>query len=830
LLDSLLQEKVMDLPALLVFIGGFAVCAGAVFLISFLGAKEQTYEEALKEQKERNKDTKKPSKVKNADKKKKWKKSKGDGAEKNDADVEEDVVLVESVKEEEPVVVEETPEPSPLPTPEPKKPKSKKKKIVIEEVDVEEVAPEPVAVKPETIIPPVAEVVEEAVVETAAAEPVVEVAPEPVVKVTPTKTKAKKQKAESQAASTNNPRDLLTVIKKTAFNDEEAQAMINVLLTKQSGDSALNTSEEWIEQGKPSESQRLKQELAEVTKSLEEERNNKSVFEKQLTVMRRDLNEKLAGVKKALGAEHQRIMSEMAQNHTLQINQMKTRMGEMHNSELAMRGRIDELQLEKLHTVSQYQAQVDTLSHQLQMSQNVPAPTFNDPTLLSELEQLRSLRDRYEGQLNEFLLENKGLKEQVAQLEEVQGQLQGAREEVSRVSSSSSSLSTALTAAQAEANQLGLAKAALEAELARVSSQLEESRKAAPEASAAAQAELVTVRTKLTEKEAENVKLAEENERLAEQLASSVERPAADGEEAEKENGHAELEDAAPKGVEGLKVLLEQSEEWKDKFERLSMEHEKILAKHKATQIETEEKLAAHTAEIQAAATKNNELASSLAAAQEATTAVMARLFPDIQGCTEEKAVAYLANLSNSSSGEDVDRLEGQVEHYKTVLAQTESMLTSLQSSVESAESDWRHKLEATNKELTEVRGQAASLTVKNETLERELAECDSTEMQTQLAALQAQVLGYEAEKADLESRNAELSAKAEEMAQQVKELSTRQEELAKGNTGLQAALGVAQEAVERERGGIRALQEQLQTGKDTGLETGGPPSEEAVQ
>jgi len=602
----------MDLPALLVFIGGFAVCAGAVFLISFLGAKEQTYEEALKEQKERNKDSKKPSKVKNADKKKKWKKSKGDGAEKNDADVEEDVVLVESVKEEEPVVVEETPEPSPLPTPEPKKPKSKKKKIIIEEVDVEEVAPEPVAVKPETIIAPVAEVVEEAVVETpaAAAEPIVEVAPEPVVKVTPTKTKAKKQKAESQAASTTNPRDLLAVIKKTAFNDEEAQAMINVLLTKQSGDSSLNTSEEWIEQGKPSESQRLKQELAEVTKSLEEERNNKSVFEKQLTVMRRDLNEKLAGVKKALGAEHQRIMSEMAQNHTLQINQMKTRMGEMHNSELAMRGRIDELQLEKLHTVSQYQAQVDTLSHQLQMSQNVPAPTFNDPTLLSELEQLRSLRDRYEGQLNEFLLENKGLKEQVAQMEEVQGQLQGAREEVSRVSSSSSSLQTALTAAQAEANQLGLAKAALEAELARVSTQLEESRKAAPEASAAAQAELVTVRTKLTEKEAENVKLAEENERLAEQLASSVERPAADGEEAEKENGHAELEDAAPKGVEGLKVLLEQSEEWKDKFERLSMEHEKILARHKATQIETEEKLALHTAEIQAAAAKNNDLRS----------------------------------------------------------------------------------------------------------------------------------------------------------------------------------------------------------------------------
>jgi len=44
--------------------------------------------------------------------------------------------------------------------------------------------------------------------------------------------------------------------------------------------------------------------------------------------------------------------------------------------------------------------------------------------------------------------------------------------------------------------------------------------------------------------------------------------------------------------------------------------------------------------------------------------------------------------------------------------------------------------------------------------------------------------------------------------------LTEQQEELAKGNTGLQAALGVAQEALEKEKGGIKALQEQLQSGK----------------
>jgi len=123
-------------------------------------------------------------------------------------------------------------------------------------------------------------------------------------------------------------------------------------------------------------------------------------------------------VKKAAGAEHQRIMGELVAQHTHQMNQTNARLAEMHNNEMAMRSRLDEVQMEKIHTVTQFQAQVDNLAHQLQMAQNVPTPTFNDPSLLTELEQLRSLRDRYEGQLNEFLLENKNLKEQLTTLQE----------------------------------------------------------------------------------------------------------------------------------------------------------------------------------------------------------------------------------------------------------------------------------------------------------------------------------------------------------------------------------------------------------------------------
>merc|ERR1719270_2056392 len=53
------------------------------------------------------------------------------------------------------------------------------------------------------------------------------------------------------------------------------------------------------------------------------------------------------------------------------------------------------------------------------------------------------------------------------------------------------------------------------------------------------------------------------------------------------------------------------------------------------------------------------------------------------------------------------------------------------------------------------------------------------------------------------------------------------QEELVKGNTELQAALGVAHEAIEKEKGGIKALQEQLQSGKAEVIGNGTGPSDE---
>ena len=80
----------MDVTALLVFVSGFVVCAGVVFLISIFGAKEETFEEALAKQRKANEKEKKiKDKKKENDnsgkKNKNWRmKKKGERDDKND--------------------------------------------------------------------------------------------------------------------------------------------------------------------------------------------------------------------------------------------------------------------------------------------------------------------------------------------------------------------------------------------------------------------------------------------------------------------------------------------------------------------------------------------------------------------------------------------------------------------------------------------------------------------------------------------------------------------------------------------------------------------------
>ena len=84
----------------------------------------------------------------------------------------------------------------------------------------------------------------------------------------------------------------------------------------------------------------------------------------------------------------------------------------------------------------------------------------------------------------------------------------------------------------------------------------------------------------------------------------------------------------------------------------------------------------------------NQDLSRSLESEKKSSEAVLLRLFPSLSGKNDLEAEAQEA-LEVMAKGEA---------HYKNVLAQTDSMLTSLQASVETAEAEWRLKLEAANK------------------------------------------------------------------------------------------------------------------------------------
>jgi len=796
----------MDVPALLVFVGGFAVCAGVVFLISIFGAKEETFEEALAKQRKANEKEKNKGKdkKKDADKKvKNWRnKKKGDKEEKLDNmvpvvlvasstkakkrrkgatnnnnnsklfnDVVDNGIIVDDIivdttgdnpagfddngnvdesrdrqktpkthhrqrnfaqddGEEEALVivpaVETSPEPTPQPTPEPKQAKKEKKKdkkrIPIEEVEeivsVQEVVeasvvPEEVAVveKVELIAAaPVAAIEEEI-------EQVVE--PVKVTKPSPTKQKAKKEKNVPTDA---NPKDLLSIVKKTAFNDVEAQKLIDVLLTKQSGDP-LNTSEEWIEKGKPTESQKLRQELNETIQALEEERMKGKSFSDKMTCLRRELNEE-----KSAKANHNRIIEELTAARAQDVNNINNKLQQLINENSLLKGQLSQevshrrnIELSQTH----YQATIDSLNQQLEMARAAAATaSANDPHVLSELEQLRTLRDKYENTLAELSNNNSNLKSQLTQQTEEVGsikqQLGSSEEKVSQLSNTNASLEAALVAKSDEAQKANVELANLKI--------VNDKAQTAAAIPAEMEAELNSTKQKLVEKEKETARLLEENERLSEQLASSVERPAADGEEAGngEMNGHGEPAHDAP-------AQKEVEEDWRDKFEVLHMEHEKMLAKQKMLQIEFETEVSKYQGELEGIKSKNNDLNTSLSEAKKASTALLVRLFPAIPPNVELEKVEELAKEALKDlqveaaksatptvvdNSEEVEKLESQVGHYKTVLAQTESMLNSLQASVESAETEWRLKLEVANKELNDVKMQNSSLAAKASALE----------------------------------------------------------------------------------------------------------------
>merc|ERR1711935_154699 len=81
------------------------------------------------------------------------------------------------------------------------------------------------------------------------------------------------------------------------------------------------------------------------------------------------------------------------------------------------------------------------------------------------------------------------------------------------------------------------------------------------------------------------------------------------------------------------------------------------------------------------------------------------------EAATEASKASALATeaateASNSASEDKLQKLDGQVEHYKAVLAETENMLNQLQASVESEESGWKSQFSKKEAQLENLQRQ----------------------------------------------------------------------------------------------------------------------------
>ena len=434
-----------------------------------------------------------------------------------------------------------------------KEKRKEKKKMEIQEVESvpevkEEVDAAPVPEPVEETVP-VVPVVEAEPLTTAAVDTKVErntESPKPT-KPSPTKQKVKKDKQvpSDPPASVASPKELLSIVKKTAFNDAEAQKLIDVLLTKQSGDS-LNTSDEWIEKGKPTESQKLRQELNEALHMFEEEKNRNKSYSDKVAAMRKELNDE-----RSAKSSHNKVIEEIQKKHRLEINNVNNHLQQMRQQHEILQGNMQqELHHRRNLEMSQatFQASIDGLNQQLELAKMAAASAkANDPHLLTELEQLRTLRDKYENKLAEININNTNLQNQISQQNEeissIQSKLSSSSEKVGQLTNTNSGLEKALAAKTEEAKKIS-------SDLESVKSSKAVTNNNSINA-AELESELAAIKKKLDEKEVEGRMLQEENERLAQQMS-----------EAAPVNGHSEPSSGG--------------EAWREKFESLQLEHEKM--------------------------------------------------------------------------------------------------------------------------------------------------------------------------------------------------------------------------------------------------------------
>jgi len=749
----------MELGVFFVFLGGLSLCAGLVFVFSFFGVQSETYEEALKKQKEANKKEKKEKKQ-TTEKKKKVKK--GKEPKNNNVIVKDfdDQVLVEgSGAVVEPVFVQppaavEIAKPKKEVKKEPKK-KEEKKKAAEPKVEIPAAEPEPenlsvkekqavfekqTVVEKKAVVEKPAVVEKKAVVEAKIEAAAVQTSAAPVPQkkkieiqeVGDVKTDEAEEKKKKKGGKDSKPKksnksnydEILAVIRKSPLSSSEAQGIVDLLLVKQTGKDESMDGDDWIEPGKESEAKKTARLLSDLTAELEEEKSKSSTWEKKIQTIRKELNES-----RSVASGHKREMDELTSKKNNEIATLNARLTQNSVQFNTMTDRSRQLETNQ----AQYQTTINNLKTQLSQ---VAQPAV-DSKMSGDMEQLKnakieltasntSLQQKFKTKCDEVetLTTDKqkltaALDTAAAGKKQMEANLASAAQEKDALVQEKAALSAQLESQQAGNENLSSSKQQFDAQLSTITA-----------AKTQLQQDLSALKEKLSGKEVECSRLLEENERLSEQVASSVERPAAEGEEAVKVNGHQEV----PQAKTVSDPWEEKYKEAEEKYMELSLKLKQIDAKSEGV----EEELSSTKAELSKLRTKNDTDVSAFSSYKAECAGVFGRLVPTLKAdsdlsAMEKQAKEFIQSLEASSSSgpqvedlsEEITKLEAQTLNYKTVLAQTENMLTTLQASVESAEGEWKKKLQVVESECREFKSNTESLKSSNEQLQSRVKELE---------------------------------------------------------------------------------------------------------
>jgi len=833
----------MDLVALSIFLLAVVVCSVFVFIISVYGTKEVTFEENLKASHESS-----SKKAKSEAKKKNKKKAEISEPKPLETelpkrvetpDVEEEVEpedqvdgpeeLVEAEIQEEEVkevpIQEEMKQSSSEATPT-KKPKNKKNKIKIEEVVEQQ--PEPVVIE----------------------EPVKKAAP---VNVKKANKKAKNDNQEIKPKITSYE-DIKNLVVKTPLDDFEIQNIVDSLLSKQTG-TASGVQESWVEASKENETKALHRQLADAEALVIEESGKVKSLTEKMALLRHELN----------------------QSRTTQVQSQQRYVNELESAKRTFEAKLHQLHQEhesQRNLVVNLQGQVRFhMSRANGLQATIDNMSGIDPAIYNELETLRNIKLNLEAecnglgnQLNSQNDEMNSLKMTLNQrnheIEEMKSSLKGALDKSKKLSDSLASMEKKNSSSSGQFEELKRVNQELDAQVKELTSMCMKQKSEL--------SRLAEENERISDQLATYVERPRTEGQEANGNANANSQNGHNGNDHFKnnENKHQEEEQVWHKkylamSQEHEQILKEKDvimqnfssveSQYKTQVSKLEADLEDQRAKNdelRSKNWKTVEALNSVEQSYQkvlknkpSSSSDNEDVkASVLRDAEQSQKLFLQRLFPvemkDISTKSSHKdwleelalkvehskVVASRKQVAKElqeqqkeeikgSSEDDLQKLEGQVKHYKSVLDETETMLNQLQAAVESEESRWKSKLSDKENTLEKLQRENEALEAKIAAMEPNLNSVE--EMETKLHELQEKLAIEEADKVHLQEQ---LNKTLDSEDMQRLQIQFDGEKQKRADLEMQLAkmnqlLSTGQEALQQEQKTVDMLRQQVTTG-----------------